>query len=201
MGWVPARREGGAWLSQRHVIGHVDLEVGSKQTARRRWKQTRPSGTRSGTMLEGYGPVTQALLGTLFTWALTAAGAALVFVFSSRQKRILDGSLGFAAGVMLAASYWSLLAPALSLAEDSGKYGQFSFAPVAVGFTLGAGFVYVADLLMPLLRNTAVSMTTGAGSRGEGRAGLPQRTIDQTIDLSWFTAVVEVSDNCKHCHC
>uniref|UniRef100_A0A1A7X6L4 Zinc transporter ZIP11 n=1 Tax=Iconisemion striatum TaxID=60296 RepID=A0A1A7X6L4_9TELE len=102
-------------------------------------------------MLEGYSPVTQALLGTLFTWGLTAAGAALVFVFSSRQKRILDGSLGFAAGVMLAASYWSLLAPAIDMAEDSGKYGSFAFLPVAVGFTVGAAFVYFADLLMPLL--------------------------------------------------
>ncbi|XP_037319870.2 zinc transporter ZIP11-like isoform X2 [Pungitius pungitius] len=102
-------------------------------------------------MLKGYSPVTQALLGTLFTWALTAAGAALVFVFSSRQKRILDGSLGFAAGVMLAASYWSLLAPAINMAEESGKYGSFAFLPVAVGFTLGAAFVYFADLAMPLL--------------------------------------------------
>ncbi|XP_034094534.1 zinc transporter ZIP11 [Gymnodraco acuticeps] len=102
-------------------------------------------------MLEGYSPVTQALLGTLFTWGLTAAGAALVFIFSSRQKRILDGSLGFAAGVMLAASYWSLLAPAIGMAEDSGKYGSFAFVPVAVGFTLGAAFVYFADLAMPLL--------------------------------------------------
>ncbi|XP_041670760.1 zinc transporter ZIP11-like isoform X2 [Cheilinus undulatus] len=102
-------------------------------------------------MLEGYSPMIQALLGTLFTWGLTAAGAALVFVFSSRQKRILDGSLGFAAGVMLAASYWSLLAPAIEMAEDSGKYGSFAFMPVAGGFTLGAAFVYFADLAMPLL--------------------------------------------------
>ncbi|XP_007560699.1 zinc transporter ZIP11 isoform X1 [Poecilia formosa] len=102
-------------------------------------------------MLEGYSPVIQALLGTLFTWGLTAAGAALVFIFSSRQKRILDGSLGFAAGVMLAASYWSLLAPAIDMAEDSGKYGSFAFLPVAVGFTLGAAFVYFADLVLPML--------------------------------------------------
>ncbi|KAM4623312.1 zinc transporter ZIP11 isoform 2-T3 [Polymixia lowei] len=106
---------------------------------------------RSGTMLAGYSPVTQALFGTLFTWGLTAAGAALVFIFSSRQKRILDGSLGFAAGVMLAASYWSLLAPAIDMAEDSGKYGAFAFVPVAVGFALGAAFVYFADLAMPML--------------------------------------------------
>ncbi|TMS21864.1 Zinc transporter ZIP11 [Larimichthys crocea] len=104
-------------------------------------------------MLEGYSPMTQALLGTLFTWGLTAAGAALVFVFSSRQKRILDGSLGFAAGVMLAASYWSLLAPAIDMAEDSGKYGSFAFLPVAVGFALGAAFVYCADLAMPSSEN------------------------------------------------
>ncbi|XP_041942798.1 zinc transporter ZIP11-like isoform X1 [Alosa sapidissima] len=102
-------------------------------------------------MLPGYSPVAQALLGTLFTWALTAAGAALVFVFSSRQKRILDGSLGFAAGVMLAASYWSLLAPAIEMAESSQKYGAFAFLPVAIGFTLGAAFVYAADLIMPYL--------------------------------------------------
>ncbi|GLD57714.1 zinc transporter ZIP11 isoform X1, partial [Lates japonicus] len=53
--------------------------------------------------------------------------------------------------VMLAASYWSLLAPAIDMAEDSGKYGSFAFVPVAVGFTLGAAFVYFADLAMPLL--------------------------------------------------
>ncbi|XP_029384143.1 zinc transporter ZIP11 isoform X2 [Echeneis naucrates] len=105
----------------------------------------------SGAMLEGYRTVIQALLGTLFTWGLTAAGAALVFVFSSRQKRIMDGSLGFAAGVMLAASYWSLLAPAIDMAEDSGKYGSFAFAPVSIGFTLGAAFVYFADVAMTLL--------------------------------------------------
>ncbi|XP_052468226.1 zinc transporter ZIP11 isoform X2 [Carassius gibelio] len=102
-------------------------------------------------MIAGVSPVLQALLGTLFTWGLTAAGAALVFVFSSGQKRILDGSLGFAAGVMLAASYWSLLAPAIEMAEDSGKYGDFAFVPVAVGFALGALFVYIADLMMPAL--------------------------------------------------
>ncbi|XP_043086943.1 zinc transporter ZIP11-like isoform X2 [Puntigrus tetrazona] len=102
-------------------------------------------------MIAGVSPVSQALLGTLFTWGLTAAGAALVFVFSSRQKRVLDGSLGFAAGVMLAASYWSLLAPAIEMAEDSGKYGDFAFFPVAVGFALGALFVYIADVMMPFL--------------------------------------------------
>ncbi|NWU91183.1 S39AB protein, partial [Upupa epops] len=97
------------------------------------------------------GPVIQAVLGTLLTWGLTAAGSALVFVFSSGQRRILDGSLGFAAGVMLAASYWSLLAPAIDMAEESGSFGAFAFIPVAMGFALGAAFVYFADLLLPAL--------------------------------------------------
>ncbi|TRZ13876.1 hypothetical protein HGM15179_013255, partial [Zosterops borbonicus] len=100
-------------------------------------------------MLAGLCPVLQAGLGTALTWALTAAGSALVFVFNSGQRRILDGSLGFAAGVMLAASYWSLLAPAIEMAEESGAFGAFSFFPVAAGFVLGAAFVYGADLLIP----------------------------------------------------
>ncbi|XP_056626707.1 zinc transporter ZIP11-like isoform X2 [Triplophysa dalaica] len=102
-------------------------------------------------MIQGVSPVVQALLGTLLTWGLTAAGASLVFIFSSSQKRILDGSLGFAAGVMLAASYWSLLAPAIEMAEESGRYGDFAFFPVAVGFALGSLFVYFADLMMSVL--------------------------------------------------
>ncbi|XP_066092109.1 zinc transporter ZIP11 isoform X2 [Saccopteryx bilineata] len=102
-------------------------------------------------MLQGHSPIVQALLGTFFTWGMTAAGAALVFIFSSGQRRILDGSLGFAAGVMLAASYWSLLAPAVEMATSSGGFGAFAFFPVAVGFILGASFVYLADLLMPPL--------------------------------------------------
>uniref|UniRef100_A0A8C6ZE27 Zinc transporter ZIP11 n=1 Tax=Nothoprocta perdicaria TaxID=30464 RepID=A0A8C6ZE27_NOTPE len=102
-------------------------------------------------MLAGRAPPLQALLGTGLTWGLTAAGAALVFVVSSGQRRVLDGSLGFAAGVMLAASYWSLLAPAIEMAEESGSFGAFAFLPVAVGFVLGAAFVYFADLLIPVL--------------------------------------------------
>ncbi|XP_045231713.1 zinc transporter ZIP11 isoform X5 [Macaca fascicularis] len=118
-------------------------------------------------MLQGHSSVFQALLGTFFTWGMTAAGAALVFVFSSGQRRILDGSLGFAAGVMLAASYWSLLAPAVEMATSSGGFGAFAFFPVAVGFTLGAAFVYLADLLMPYLGaaedpQTALALNFGA---------------------------------------
>lgn len=105
-------------------------------------------------MIAGYGPVLQAFLGTLFTWALTALGAALVFVFDGKQRRVLDGSLGFAAGVMTAASYWSLLAPAIEMATHTGIYGekgQYAFIPVSIGFILGAAFVFYADRLMNYL--------------------------------------------------
>ncbi|XP_032781538.2 zinc transporter ZIP11 [Daphnia magna] len=102
-------------------------------------------------MIAGYSPEIQAIFGTLFTWGLTAAGSALVFLMSGTQRKFLDSSLGFAAGVMLAASYWSLLAPAIEMAESSGMYGEsgeYAFAPVALGFFLGALFVYAADQLM-----------------------------------------------------
>jgi ZIP family zinc transporter len=66
----------------------------------------------------GLNPVVQALVATLFTWLLTALGAGLVFFFRSINRKVLDGMLGFAAGVMIAASYWSLLAPAIEMAEE-----------------------------------------------------------------------------------
>eukprot|EP00095_Tigriopus_kingsejongensis_P011919 maker-scaffold507_size152468-snap-gene-0.38 protein:Tk11919 transcript:maker-scaffold507_size152468-snap-gene-0.38-mRNA-1 annotation:"zinc transporter zip11 isoform x2" len=99
-------------------------------------------------MLEGYSPVVQALQGTLFTWGMTALGAAMAVVIQGHQRSLLDGSLGFAGGVMIAASYWSLLAPAIEMAEQSGNYGSLAFVPVAVGFLLGAIFVFGADLVM-----------------------------------------------------
>ena len=66
----------------------------------------------------GLNPVVQALIATLFTWSVTALGAAFVFFFKSINRKVLDGMLGFAAGVMIAASYWSLLAPAIEMAEE-----------------------------------------------------------------------------------
>ncbi|XP_024902888.1 zinc transporter ZIP11 [Pteropus alecto] len=145
-------------------------------------------------MLQGHSSVFQALLGTFFTWGMTAAGAALVFVFSSGQRRILDGSLGFAAGVMLAASYWSLLAPAVEMATSSGGFGAFAFFPVAVGFTLGAAFVYLADLAMPHLGaaedpQTALALNLDPAlikkSDAEGpRLLLPETELSIRIDRS-----------------
>ncbi|XP_067631247.1 zinc transporter ZIP11 [Eurosta solidaginis] len=114
-------------------------------------------------MIAGYGPVMQALLGTLFTWALTAAGAACVIFLRGNQRKSLDAALGFAAGVMIAASFWSLLNPAIEMAENSHLYGVYSFMPVAGGFLLGAIFVYGCDRLMSYLglnsTNMMISMT------------------------------------------
>jgi len=102
-------------------------------------------------MLEGYSPVIQALLGTLFTWGLTALGAATAIFLKGNQRKFMDISLGFAAGVMLAASYWSLLEPALEMAAGMNTYGedgQWAFLPVSVGFFFGAAFVFGADVVM-----------------------------------------------------
>ncbi|CAI9718482.1 zinc transporter ZIP11-like [Octopus vulgaris] len=112
-------------------------------------------------MIKEYSPLVQALLGTLFTWGLTAVGSALVFAFSSGQRKILDGSLGFAAGVMTAASYWSLLDPAVETARVSGVYGkdgQYAFIPVTIGFVLGSLFVCLADVLITNTGNSPTSI-------------------------------------------
>jgi zinc transporter, ZIP family len=93
-------------------------------------------------------PILQALLATLFTWGVTALGAASVFVTKTVSRRLMDGMLGFAAGVMIAASYWSLLAPSIEMAESQGIAG---WIPAAVGFLLGGAFLWVADKTLPHL--------------------------------------------------
>ncbi|GMT28719.1 hypothetical protein PFISCL1PPCAC_20016 [Pristionchus fissidentatus] len=98
-------------------------------------------------MIRGQAPVIQALLAGLFTWVVTALGSGLVFVMSSQSKKLLDVSLGFAAGVMTAASFWSLLAPAIEISERTME--SFAFIPVAVGFAVGAAFVHFADKMLP----------------------------------------------------
>ncbi len=92
--------------------------------------------------------VVQALLATLFTYAVTAAGSALVFFFKEIKKNILDAMLGFAAGVMIAASYWSLLAPAIEMSENSGGN---KWMPAVIGFLAGGGFLFLVDKLLPHL--------------------------------------------------
>jgi len=91
-------------------------------------------------------PITQALIGTLFTWAVTALGAGLVFLFKSINKKVLNGMLGFAAGVMIAASFWSLLAPAIEMSEETNLP---SWIPATVGFLLGGGFLWIIDKTLP----------------------------------------------------
>jgi ZIP family zinc transporter len=95
----------------------------------------------------GYHPVQQALLATCFTWAMTALGAAAVFLARGVSRRVMDAMLGFASGVMIAASFWSLLAPALEMSRDRG----IPWLPAAGGFLLGAGFLRLADRILPHL--------------------------------------------------
>jgi ZIP family zinc transporter len=93
-------------------------------------------------------PVLQALLATCFTWFLTALGAGLVFFFRRIERKVLDGMLGFAAGVMIAASFFSLIAPAIQMAEEAGVT---AWVPATVGFLLGGAFLWGVDKILPHL--------------------------------------------------
>ena len=96
----------------------------------------------------GLPPVLQAFLATLFTWGMTAAGAALVFGTKNVPRGLLDSMLGFAAGVMIAASFWSLLAPAIELSECGALP---VWVPPVVGFLAGGIFLRLLDRLLPHL--------------------------------------------------
>ncbi len=98
--------------------------------------------------IQSFHPVIQALLATCFTWAMTALGAATVFTARDISRRVLDTMLGFAGGVMIAASYWSLLAPAIKLSE--GKDTP-AWVPAVTGFLLGGIFLRVIDKVLPHL--------------------------------------------------
>ena len=89
-------------------------------------------------------PVIQALIATLFTWFVTAAGASLVLFAKSFNQKLMDAMLGLAAGVMIAASYWSLLAPAIEMSDGDWK-------PAAIGFLAGGAFLYIIDKTLPHL--------------------------------------------------
>jgi zinc transporter, ZIP family len=95
-------------------------------------------------------PVLQAFIATLFTWGVTALGASLVFFAKTIRQRMMDGMLGFAAGVMIAASFWSLLAPSIEMAEELG-YGSLVWIPPLVGFFLGASSLWLTDKILPHL--------------------------------------------------
>jgi len=102
--------------------------------------------------MENLNPIVQALLATLFTWGVTALGAAGVFFAKEINRKALDTMLGFAAGVMIAASFWSLLAPAIEMAESMPIP---SWVPATVGFLLGGAFLRLIDLILPHLHLNA----------------------------------------------
>jgi ZIP family zinc transporter len=125
-------------------------------------------------LIEGFKtlhPITQALCGTLFAWFLTALGAGLVFFFKTINRQALGGMLGFASGIMIAASYWSLLAPAIEMAEEAGGP---AWVPAAVGFLAGGFFIWLVDRLLPHLH-----------------AGLPREDAEG-ISTSWRRSILLV---------
>ena len=98
--------------------------------------------------------IIQALIAGLFTWGLTATGAALVVFFNNTNRKLLDTSLGFTGGVMIAASFWSLLSPAIRYVEMQNEMGTTilpTWFPAAIGFFLGALFLYALDKIIPHL--------------------------------------------------
>jgi len=121
------------------------------------------------TWFESLGHVGQAGLATTFTWLMTALGAALVFFFREFHKKSLDLMLGIAAGVMIAASFWSLLNPAIEMEEALGGIG---WIPAVVGFLCGALFLRVVDKLLPHLH---------AGMKGAKKEGLPTKWNRSTL--------------------
>jgi ZIP family zinc transporter len=98
--------------------------------------------------IQQFNPITQAFIATLFTWGVTAAGAALVFFSRAVNPKLMDSMLGFASGVMIAASFWSLLAPGIELAE---QLGQIPWLTAVIGFMGGGVFMRLTDKFLPHL--------------------------------------------------
>jgi len=98
--------------------------------------------------LKDYNPILLALFATLFTWGVTALGATLVFFFRTINRLVLNAMLGFAAGVMIAASFWSLLKPAIEMQEESGG---IAWLPAVIGFMTGGAFLLMIDKILPHL--------------------------------------------------
>tara|TARA_Y100000768_G_scaffold360832_1_gene318381 strand:- start:2037 stop:2900 length:864 start_codon:yes stop_codon:yes gene_type:complete len=99
-------------------------------------------------------PIIQALFAGLFTWFITAIGSGLVFFFNSSHRKALDISLGFTGGVMIAASFWSLLAPSIEYVEmqkELGLTNMPSWLAPTIGFFLGALFLFGLDKIIPHL--------------------------------------------------
>lgn len=156
--------------------------------------------------LEAQNPVTGAFLATLFTWAVTALGASCVFFFRTLNRILLDGMLGFTGGVMVAASFWSLLSPAIEMSQGSGFWRVL---PALTGFMAGGGFIFVLDKWLPHLhinflesegmktpwqRTTLLVLAITLHNIPEGlavgvlfggvAAGLPEATISAALTLA-----------------
>ena len=95
-------------------------------------------------------PIFLSLIATTFTWSITGLGASLVFFFKKINRNIMDAMLGFAAGVMIAASFWSLLSPGISLAEELDKC---AFLIAAIGFMTGGIILYIGDKICKYFMN------------------------------------------------
>ena len=158
--------------------------------------------------LQNLHPIVQALLATCFTWGMTALGAGLVFITKEVNRKVLDSMLGFAAGVMMAASCWSLLLPALEMSEGKSLP---AWVPAASGFLLGGAFLRAIDKILPhlhlgfpieeaeglhttwkssvlltlaiTLHNIPEGLAVGVGF-GAVAAGLPSATITEAIALA-----------------
>ena len=115
-------------------------------------------------------PIFQVLLVTIFTWGMTAVGAALVFTTKTFNQKLMDGMLGAAGGVMIAASFWSLLSPAIAMAEDAAYP---AWVPAAVGFLLGGAFLWSADKIIPHLHPTkTIEQAEGLHTKSKKRSTL-----------------------------
>lgn len=97
---------------------------------------------------EGLSPITQAFVATIFTWGVTVLGASIVFFFKEVKKGIMDALLGFSAGVMIAASFWSLLNPAIDMAQDMN---MISWLVVFAGFFSGGLLLFLGDKIYVFL--------------------------------------------------
>lgn len=104
-----------------------------------------------------FSPVTQAFIATLFTWGVTAAGASLVFFTNALNQKLMDSMLGFAAGVMIAASFWSLLAPGLEMSE---QLGQIPWLTAVIGFMAGGIFMVATDEILSQLNPNQYTSNT-----------------------------------------
>ena len=95
---------------------------------------------------ESLDPILGALYASLFTWGITALGASMVFFVKTMNRAVLDGLLGFTGGVMVAASFWSLLAPGIEMSPGTGFV---KVIPSIIGFGLGALFIFGLDKILP----------------------------------------------------